>query len=122
MSNNDHLGGLLNEFKRKEGELLARNEELVRQNAENSLVYESHLQGYLKGVKGAQSVVGTGWESAKGNVGGGLGGVGEEREREREKSHVVRVLKHESDVYRLETMIQRELKGDGSETSLDERY
>ena len=117
MSNNDHLGGLLNELRRKEQELLARNEELVRQNAENSLVYESHLQGYLKGVKGAQSVVGTGWESAKGNV---VGGFGEERERE--KSHVVRVLKHESDVYRLETMIQRELKGDGSETSLDERY
>jgi hypothetical protein len=28
---------------------LERNEELVKQNAENSLMYESHLQKYLNG-------------------------------------------------------------------------
>lgn len=41
---------------------------------------------------------------------------------EREKSHVIKVLKHETNIYKLETMINREYKGELSETSLDEIY
>jgi hypothetical protein len=104
---------LLNDLKKKEKELLERNEELVKQNAENSLIYESHLQNYLHGVP--LKVSQTGPLQSVNNI------VVSQSDQH-EKEHVIRVLKHESKVYKLETVINRKLNRELSETSLDSRY
>ena len=88
---------------------------MVRQNAENSIMYENHLQAKLEGTK-------VGNRHTLQPIGSNVSSIAQiPVDSLPEREHVIRVLKHESKVYKLEVAINR-ASGESMEGGYSERY